>query len=71
MAPTMDEVAAQFSGRLKILALDVSEGAQTAVRYGVMGVPQVLFFKGGEKVAEIRGWASKADVVKKIESILQ
>ncbi len=71
MAPTMEEVAAEFAGRLKTLALDVSEYTETAVRYGVMGVPQVLIFKGGAKVGEIRGWAPKTDVVRKIESALQ
>jgi len=71
MAPTIEEVAAEFSGRLKTVVLDVSDNMRTALRYGVMSVPQVLFFKAGEKVAEIRGWASKTDVVKKIESVLQ
>ena len=71
MAPTMEELAAQYAGKIKIVAMDVSQGANTAVKYGVMGVPQVLIFKAGEKAGEIRGWASKADVVKKLESVLQ
>lgn len=71
MTPTMEEIAIEYAGRLKILMMDVAEGMNTAVRYGVMSVPQALIFKDGKQVGEIRGWAPKADVVRKIESILQ
>ena len=71
MAAVIEEVAAEYADKLKVLALDISEGVNTAIRYGVMGVPQILFFKAGRKVGEIRGWVSRADVTKKIEAVIQ
>jgi thioredoxin 1 len=71
MAPIMEGLAADYAGKMRILVMDVSEGTKTAIRYGVLGVPQVLFFKGGEKVADIAGWVPKADVVDKVEGVLR
>lgn len=71
MKPIMAEVASEYAGRLKIAIADVSECAKKAIQYGILGVPQVLFFKDGERVDVITGAAPKREVVEKVEGLLQ
>lgn len=69
--PIMDELAAQFSGRLKVAKVDIQESQETATRYGVMSVPTLLFVRGGEVKDQITGSApSKAKLEQKIDQLL-
>jgi thioredoxin 1 len=51
MGPTVDQVATDYSGRVKVGKLDVDCNQQTASRYGIRGIPTLLLFKDG-KIAE-------------------
>jgi thioredoxin 1 len=48
LAPLVDEVAAAYSGRVKVGKMDVDRNAATPQRYGVRGIPTLLIFKGGK-----------------------
>jgi len=67
MAPTVDAVATEFAGKLKVGKVDVDESGGTAMRYNIQGIPTLLLFKGG-RVVEMRvGAVGKAEVLKMLQ----
>ena len=68
--PVVEELAKEYEGRLKVGEVDVEEAQKVAMRYGVMGVPTVLFFKGGKVVDQLTGNTPKKNLVQKIERVL-
>lgn len=55
IAPHVDAVAEEFSGRAKVVKLDIDENREIAERYGIQSIPTLLIFKGGQKVGELIG----------------
>ncbi len=55
IAPAVDGVAEDYSGRAKVLKLNVDDSPEIAGRYGVQSIPTLIIFKGGQKVAELVG----------------
>jgi len=70
IAPVLDDIAGEYSGRLKIVKLNVDENSNTPPRYGVRGIPTLMLFKGGEVEATKVGALSKAQLVAFIDSNL-
>jgi thioredoxin 1 len=64
MGPTIDAVADEYTGKAKVGKLDVDNNGQTAMRYGIRGIPTLLVFKGGQVVAQKVGAVGKTDVQK-------
>jgi thioredoxin 1 len=62
MAPTIDTVAAEYAGKVKVGKLDVDANGNTAMRYNIRGIPTLLVFKGGQVVAQKVGAVGKADL---------
>ena len=60
LAPVIEELAASYTDRVKMGKLDVDEAPKTATQYGVMGVPTLILFKGGEAKETIVGVVPKA-----------
>ena len=48
LSPVIDRLADQFAGKVKVGKLNVDENPDIAVKYDVMTIPRVLFFKGGD-----------------------
>lgn len=67
IAPTVDQVADEFAGKVKVGKLNVDENGNTAMRYNVRGIPTLLLFKGGQVVEQKVGAVSKSDLVKMLE----
>jgi thioredoxin 1 len=67
IAPTVDQVADEFAGKVKVGKLNVDENGNTAMRYNVRGIPTLLLFKGGQVVEQRVGAVSKSDLVKMLE----
>lgn len=55
LSPIVDQLAQAWSGRAVVGQLDVDLNPQTAVRYGVMGIPALLLFKNGQLVERLNG----------------
>jgi thioredoxin 1 len=70
MTPTVDAVAADYLGRVKVGKLNVDENGGTAMRYNVRGIPTLLLFKGGRIVEQKVGAVGKTDVQKMIDAHL-
>jgi thioredoxin 1 len=71
IAPITEKLAEEYEGRLKLCKLNVDENPQTASKYRVMSIPQILFFKDGEVVDESTGAVPESVLRSKAESVLQ
>ncbi len=60
IAPTIDELAAEYAGRVKVGKLNTDDSPETTARYDVRTIPSLIVFKHGEVVERITGLASKA-----------
>ncbi len=67
MAPTIDVVANDYAGKLKVGKLDVDANGSTAMRYNIRGIPTLLLFKGGQVVEQRVGAVGKSEVQKMID----
>ncbi|GJM43586.1 MAG: thioredoxin [Gemmatimonadota bacterium] len=70
IAPVLDELAAEYQGRLKVTKLNVDENPSTSAKYGVRSIPTLLFFKEGQIVDQVIGAMSKADLKRKFDAAL-
>lgn len=59
IAPIVDELAEDYEGSLRVAKLDADENPNTMQAYGVMGIPTLILFKGGEAVERITGYMPK------------
>ena len=67
IAPVLEEVAQELSGKVLIGKLNVDENSQTPPKYGIRGIPTLMLFKNGETVGTQVGALSKSDLIKFIE----
>jgi thioredoxin 1 len=70
MSPTVDAIAAEYAGKVKVGKLNVDDNGNTAMRYNIRGIPTLLLFKGGKIVEQKVGAVGKTDVQKMIDSHL-
>jgi thioredoxin 1 len=70
LAPTVDEVAAQYAGKLKVAKMDVDSNASTPMRYGIRGIPALLIFKGGKVADQIVGYVPKDVIDRSLTKVL-
>ncbi len=70
MGPTIDMIADEYAGRVKVGKLNVDENGGTAGRYNIRGIPTVLVFKGGQVVAQKVGAVGKPDLAALLDSHL-
>ena len=66
LAPIVEAVAAEYGGRLKVAHVDVDRAQAIAVRYGILSVPTLLFFKFGQVRDQLMGYVPKDKLVEKI-----
>jgi len=63
VAPAVDEISSENSGKLKVCKLNVDEGQKTASGYGVMSIPTLALFKEGKLVEKVVGALPKAGIM--------
>jgi thioredoxin 1 len=68
MAPTIDAVATEYAGKIKVGKLDVDSNGGTAMRYNIRGIPTLLLFKDGHVVEQRVGAVGKSEVVKMLDA---
>jgi len=67
MSPTVDALATEFAGKIKIGKMNTDENPATPMRYQVRGIPTLLLFKGGKVVESRVGAMPKAELLKMLE----
>ena len=70
IAPVLDEIASEYTGRLKVAKLNIDDNPNTPPRYGIRGIPTLMLFKNGEVEATKVGAVSKSQLVAFIDSNL-
>jgi len=68
LAPTIDALAEQFHGRVKVAKLDVDGSPEVAGRYGVQSIPTLLLFKGGSVVEQRVGLLPKDELARLLDA---
>ncbi|GAB2848370.1 thioredoxin [Actinocorallia aurea] len=67
IAPVLEQIAAEYAGRLKIVKVDIDAATETARSYGILSAPTLNLYKGGEVVAQIVGAKPKRALLSAID----
>lgn len=70
IAPILDEIAADYAGKLKVAKLNIDENPGTPPKFGIRGIPTLMLFKGGNVEATKVGAVSKSQLAAFIDSNL-
>jgi len=70
IAPIVEDLAGEYEGRLKVVKVDVDENNALAYRYGVMSIPTLGIFKGGQLVERLVGYMPKPELKKRIDQVV-
>ena len=70
ISPLVDELAKEYSGKLKVVKIDVDSNNRIAADYMIMSIPSLLIFKGGKVIDTIRGAVPKKTIQEHIEKVV-
>lgn len=70
IAPVLDEIAAEYQGRMKVVKLNIDANQTTPMQYGIRGIPTLMLFKDGNMEAIKVGAVSKSQLSAFIDSHL-
>ncbi len=70
VAPIVEELSAEYAGKVQFVKLNTDDNQEIAVRYQVMGIPTLMFFKDGQMVDKVVGAQSKKNFKDRIDSLL-
>lgn len=70
IAPALDEIAAEYKGKLAVMKVNVDENRAVPAKFGIRGIPTLLLFKNGQVAANKVGAASKAQLTAFVDANL-
>ena len=70
LSPTVDAIAEEYAGKVKVFKLDVQTEAAVASKYGVSSIPTLLIFKAGEVADRLVGLQPKGNITARIDTVL-
>ena len=68
IAPILDEISAEYAGKIKVCKVDVDNNPETAAKFNVRGIPTLLVFKNGAVEATKVGALSKSQLIEFVDS---
>jgi len=71
IAPLLDDIAAKYAGKVKIVKLDVDSNPATPPKFGVRGIPTLILFKEGQVQATQVGLLSKSELMSFIDAHIE
>ena len=71
IAPALEQLDAEYAGRLQIAKVNVDETRDIAARFGVRGIPTLILFKGGQAIATRVGATNKVQIAQFIDAQLR
>ncbi len=69
--PYLHEIAQQYPDQVRVVRLNVDHYPQVPAKYGVMGIPTVIFFKDGEEKDRMIGAQPKRNFIKKVQELIE
>jgi thioredoxin 1 len=69
IAPALEELAAEYAGRVTIAKLNTDENQRTMLQYGVQGIPALIIFKGGQEVGRLVGLRPKQAIKQALDRV--
>ena len=70
LEPIVHEIAGEYSGRLKVVKVDIDQAPTIASKFGVMSVPTVLLMQGGAVKDQVVGLVSKQHLTDKVDKVI-
>lgn len=70
LAPTIDQVADEFAGKVRVGKLDTDANKEVAVKYGISAIPTVILFKDGEVAKKFVGLTSKDELAAALNDLV-
>ena len=70
LAPTIEEIANEMEGKVKVCKMNVDESIKYPQQYGIMSIPTVMLFKNGQTVETMIGLQPKEEIIKTIQEHL-
>lgn len=70
MSPILDEVAAELAGKIRVVKVDVDENPEVAQRYGILAMPTLSVYRGGEVMASVIGARPKRKLLAELAEFL-
>lgn len=70
LTPTVEEIAGEYEDKILVGKVNVDDNPATATKFGIRGIPTLLFFKGGKVVQQMVGVKSKTEIKKVVEEHL-
>jgi thioredoxin 1 len=70
IAPVVEELAGEYQGKVSFAKLNTDDNQRTAMKYGIMSIPTLLVFRGGNEVARVIGVQSKQNLKKTLDSVV-
>ena len=70
IAPIIDEIAGEYSGKVKVGKVDVDKNQNIAMKYGIRSIPTLLVMKGGEVVNQIVGAVPKENITDVLDKVV-
>ena len=69
LTPTIEELAQDFSGRVKVGKVDTDANREVSVKYGINAIPTIIVFKDGEMVKKFVGMTAKQEFADELENL--
>ena len=66
LEPVIKQVADEWQGKVKVVKLDADENPGVLTQYGILGIPTLMFFKGGQLQERMTGFLPKEKLVAKL-----
>ena len=70
VGPIIEDLSKEYEGKMRFVKVDVDENAGLAAKYGIQGIPALLFFKDGQEAGRTVGAAPRDRLVQEIDKIL-
>jgi thioredoxin 1 len=70
VAPVVEEIAAQYTGKIEVGKINVDDNQELANEYGVMSIPTICLFKDGTPVSRLVGFRPKKEIAAEIDKCL-
>jgi thioredoxin 1 len=70
LAPTVEEIAAEYEGKVKVCKVNTDDNMQTAQNFRISGIPTLMVFKGGQQVDQLVGAQKKSAITNLLDKHL-